>query len=203
MRKLILATFALAIVIPAPIAWGQNLVVNPDFATDVTGWSPDLTSTIDWNLLDADAVPASGSGVVTNLSTTAIEGSGARQCVEGITGETFYRSGVDILVPGGQSETGYAYLLVQWYPGAKCDGGQLGLDWTPNVQSSTPDAWYASSGYFRAPSATQSARVRLTVLKIEDLGTLQAHFDNVVFEEMIFGDGFESNDLTAWSTTVP
>jgi hypothetical protein len=63
--------------------------------------------------------------------------------------------------------------------------------------------WYTHPSFDRAPSGTQSARLRLTVLKNEGSGTLQAHFDRVVFQSLIFGDGFESGDTTAWSITVP
>jgi hypothetical protein len=202
MRKLLLATFALAIVIPAPIAWGQNLVVNPDFATDVADWFPDTKSTFVWSSLDADADPASGSGIVSNLSTTSNDASGASQCFDGIVGEVFYLVATNILLPSAQSETGKAHLLVQWFSGPGCGSGLLWLDTTPDIRSSTPDVWYSTCRYLQAPSGTQSARLRLSVWKNEDYGTLMAHFDNVVFEEMIFGDGFESNDLLAWSHTV-
>ena len=50
---------------------------------------------------------------------------------------------------------------------------------------------------------TESARLRLSVWKSEDSGTLEVHFDNVEFEEMIFVDGFESGDTSAWSAVVP
>jgi hypothetical protein len=203
MRGTARAIVALAIFFLAPTTWGQNLVINPDFATDVGDWSVYATSAIDWNSLDSEGSLASGSGLVTNMSTTALDATGARQCVEGLTGGSFYRFVADILVPSGQTETGKAYLLVQWYAGAKCDGGGLGLIWTPYIQSFTPDAWYTEPGYSKAPTAALSARLTLSVRKTEDFGTLQAHFDNVVFEEMIFGDDFESGDLTAWSQTVP
>jgi hypothetical protein len=193
----------LAIAFTAPVAWGQNLVVNPDFASDVGDWLVYATSAIDWNSLDSEGNVASGSGLVTNQSTTGGDATGARQCVEGLTGDSFYRFVADILVPSGQTETGNAYLLVQWYAGAKCDGGGVGINWTPYIQSFTPDVWYTEPGYSQAPSAAQSARLTLSVRKNENFGTLQAHFDNVVFEEMIFGDDFESGDLTAWSQTVP
>ena len=203
MRRIAFVILFLAIVFTAPVAWGQNLVVNPEFATDVAGWSPGLTATIDWSSLDADAAPASGSGLVTNSDTVAGDASGALQCVDGISGDAVHLVSAHILVPSGQSETGRADLLVQWYAGPGCGGGQLSNDSTTDVQSSTPDVWYASSSYLQAPSGTQSARLRLSVMKIEDYGSLQAHFDNVVFEEMIFGDDFESGDLSAWSQMVP
>jgi hypothetical protein len=202
MRVIAFATIALAVVISAPFAWGQNLAVNGDFDTDVTGWFPATTAAIDWTSLDADANPASGSALVTNLSTTAGDATGASQCIEGLTGEAFYLFAAEMLVPGGQSETGHAFLFVQWNDEAGCSG-YLGSAFSSQVQSSTPNVWYGVSEIVQAPLGTESARLRLSVLKHEDVGALQTHFDNVVFEELIFIDGFESGDTSAWSTTVP
>lgn len=203
MRICVLVTLSVGILVVAPVAWAQNLVFNPDFNTDVTGWTPSTTGTIEWSPLDAEGNPASGSALVTNRSTTAQDGTGPRQCIDGIDAGFFYLLAADVLVPSGQSETGYAELLVQWYDTPGCGGGLVGLNTTPGLSTSTPDAWYLDAGVFRAPTGTQSARLRLTVAKIEDYGTLQAHFDNVLLGLAIFGDGFESGDTTAWSHTVP
>jgi len=203
MRVVRFAALALAAVFPAPFAWGQNLVFNPTFDTDVAGWSAEGTSSIVWDSLDADGNPASGSALVTNLSTTANDSTGARQCVDGLTEATFYRFAADILVPGGQSETGHAHLLAQWYGGPGCGGGQVGLVDTFGISTSTPDVWYTDSVTAEAPAGTQSARLRLSIWKNEESGTLVAHFDNVEFANQIFSDGFESGDTTAWSATVP
>ena len=122
MHLLWVVALALAILLPAPFAWAQNLVLNPDFDTDVTGWYPSATAAIDWNPLDADNNPASGSALVTNLSTTAGDSTGASQCIEGLAGEAFYLLAAEVLLPGGQSETGYAHLFVQWNDEPGCLG---------------------------------------------------------------------------------
>ena len=203
MRILVVAALSIWILFPGPVAWGQNLVVNPDFDSDVSGWSTSATASIEWDPLDAEGDPASGSALVTNRSTTALDATGAWQCLDFIEAEAFYRLAAEVLVPSGQSETGYAELLVQWFDTPGCGGGQLGLNTTPGVSTSTPDAWYLDAGVVEAPAATQSARLRLSVLKIEDSGSLEAHFDNVEFVELVFFDGFESGDTTAWSAVVP
>jgi len=68
--------------------------------------------------------------------------------------------------------------------------------------TSTPDLWLPVSGWLTAPAGSQSARIRLNVLKVEGTGSLVAHFDNVSFAEGVFTDGFESGDSSAWSDTV-
>jgi hypothetical protein len=70
------------------------------------------------------------------------------------------------------------------------------------VLTTTPDLWLPVRGWLTAPAGSQSARIRLNVLKVEDTGSLVAHFDNVSLEEGIFADGLESGDTSAWSETV-
>jgi hypothetical protein len=47
------------------LCWAQNLLVNPDFDTGVSGWDPqgDYVSIV-WNALDASGSLFSGSGEV-------------------------------------------------------------------------------------------------------------------------------------------
>ena len=155
---------------------------NTRFDTDVTGWFPDISSSIDWNPLDADANPASsGSGLVTNLSSSAGDSSGARQCANETTeGETYFL-GAEVYIPSGQTETGWGDLLVQWFSEAGCSGSQIGLFITSAVPTSTPDLWLPVIGLPVAPAGSKSARVRLSVRKDAGVGSLAAHFDNVLF----------------------
>lgn len=192
---------ALAVVVGPTAAHGQNLVANPQFDSDVSEWAADATASIEWSPADAGGSPSSGSALVNNLSATANDSSGAYQCVDGIVAEVFYRVASEVMIPGGQVETGFAHLLVQWYSGPGCSGF-LDLAVTPGVSTTTPDAWYAIHTFAVAPVSAQSARLRLSIWKNEDSGMLRAHFDNVELERWIFVDGFESGDTSAWSGTV-
>jgi len=203
MRVFPFVILVLAAVFPVPSAWGQNPVSNSHFDTDVAGWTAGFDSTIEWNSFDANGSPTSGSALVTNLSTSALNSDGARQCLDGLTGGAVYRVAADVLVPGGQSETGNAELLVQWYPEPACSGGMIELALTPGVTTGTPDLWYRDWMLVGAPSGTQSARLRLSILKAGASGTLDAHFDNIEFAEQVFGDGFEDGTTDAWSSAVP
>ncbi len=203
MRVIFFAAVALVTFGQAPLASAQNLVANPTFDTGVSGWFPLSSASIDPDPLDADNDPTSGSALVTNLSTTAGDSTGALQCIDGITGETGFKMAADILVPDAQSETGYANLLVQWYGGPSCSGSQLGAYLTGIVPPSSPSVWITNSAIVESPSGTQSVRLRLSVRKFEESGTYHAHFDNVELEAIIFGDGFESSDTSAWSSAMP
>lgn len=203
MRVFRVSALFLAAVFVTQFASGQVVVSNPGFDADVIGWNAFAEASIVWSPLDALASPSSGSGLVTNMSPTALDATGARQCLEGVTGLADYLISANVLVPGGQSETGYTYLVVQWYDGLSCAGANLGFSLSPGVLNPTVDVWYRDWGTVEAPSAAQSARLLLMVLKHQDIGTLDAHYDNVEFIEIIFVDGFESGDTTAWSSVSP
>jgi hypothetical protein len=184
------------------MAYGQNLVSNPGFDTDVAGWSALSGATLAWDFLDAAGDPFSGSALVTNLSTNPLDGGGAAQCIDGLAGAQHYRLSAEINIPSGQLETGSGYLLVQWYGAAGCSSF-VGLSESPSVYSTTTDVWATSSIMVQSPLGTQSGRLRLSVLKNEAGGSLAAHFDNAWLEPAIFFDGFESGDVSAWSLTAP
>lgn len=196
------AALACAAILLAPPADGQNLVSNADFDSDVWGWTAGhLTASVVWDSLDSSGNPVSGSALVSNFSTTANDGTGAWQCIDGLVGGLTYRIAADIMVPSGQSNIGSAYLLVQWYSQPGCTGF-LDLFSGPEVATSMPDVWYTTVDAGEAPSGTQSARLRLSIWKVEDWGSLDANFDAARFEEALFLDGFESGTTGAWSSVV-
>lgn len=176
-----------------------QLLSNTQFDTDVSGWTASPPTTIDWDPLDVDASLVSGSALVTNFSDTVGDSTGARQCASGISEAITYEVGARIYIPGSQTETGRADILVQWYSDMSCTDF-ISTASSSSVQTTTPDEWLPVSGLLQAPAGCQSARVRLSVRKEEDSGSLAAHFDNVIFvSTLIFADGFESGDTSAWS----
>jgi hypothetical protein len=178
-----------------------QLLTNTRFDTDVSGWLAGNKSTVQWDPLDFEASPVSGSALVTNISDTTGDSDGPRQCVVGVVEGGAYEVAAEVYIPGAQSETGWADLLVQWYSDAGCKDF-LDLATTSRVLSSTPDAWLPVNGSLVAPAGSQSANVRLSVRKQQDTGSLAAHFDNVVFAPVIFSDDFESGTTCLWSATV-
>ncbi|MGB5174379.1 MAG: hypothetical protein WBQ30_06520, partial [Thermoanaerobaculia bacterium] len=63
-------------------AWGENVVVNPVFDTDVSGWTAEAEVSIAWSAIDASLDPSSGSAEVTNGVADANNGRGVNQCVD-------------------------------------------------------------------------------------------------------------------------
>ncbi|MEN8163027.1 MAG: hypothetical protein ABFS37_02770, partial [Acidobacteriota bacterium] len=119
-----------------------------------------------------------------------------------LTGGQIYHVAADILIPSGQSESGDAFILGKWYDQPGCSSGFLAFFETPKILTSTPDIWYSSANTAEAPPGTLAADFRLYITKQEAYGTVDAHFDHVIMEPILFTDGFESSDTSAWSTVV-
>jgi len=174
---------------------------NTTFDTDVSGWTPATSSTLAWDPFDADASPTSGSALVTNLSDTEVDSTGSLQCTDSIVETSTYAIRAEVYIPSGQSTSGLANIVVLWYAEPGCSV-LLDLAISSSALTSTPDVWLPVSGWLAAPAGSQSAGIWLDVLKVENTGSLAAHFDNVRFAEAISADGFESGDTSAWSETV-
>jgi len=181
-RSQILIIVALAALLPAGALHSQpNLLTNGGFGSNLAGWSLDNSKPseylAEWNGLDAAGAPGSGSVLLVNshpsggTQTTPIV-----QCVPVVGGET-YELDVQALIPGGQSRTGYFVSFVYWYPVADCLSSAISLAGYSEIH--TVGAWTANSTEIIAPPGAQGARVDLALLKVEGLGTLVAHADNL------------------------
>lgn len=176
--------FGAFLVFCSPLNLPAQVLIDDTFDENVDSWPASWMNTIVWDPLDALGNSSSGSALVTNISDDPNDATGPEQCVEGIEAGQFYRVGADVLVPGGQTETGTARMLLRWY-GDHCMGNQTG-GWavTNQIDSSVSDVWLPISAAGVAPKGTSSARIRLGILKSNADGSLAAHFDNVVFERL-------------------
>lgn len=196
---IVLASFALVV---TPVV--AQLVTNPTFDADVSGWSASYQQAlVEWSALDAGANPDSGSALVTNVAGGPGDGSGAYQCVGGIPAQATYWLTAVVQFPSGQTETGFADLLVQLFAEPGCKGSATGLVLSSAVNSSRQDQWLPLWKLFTTPALTQSLRLRLDLYKVEAGGSLGAHFDDVELFLAVFVDGFEVGDTSAWSMTEP
>ncbi len=174
---------------------------NPTFDTDVSGWTAAHAAELSWDSLDADASADSGSALVTNSSPIAVDSTGVSQCVGSILGGNDYELSAVIRIPSNQTATGLAHLVVLWFEEPDCST-LLDLETSSSLTSATTDTWSPIHAVLVSPAETQSASVRLDVLKVEDSSTLRAHFDTIVLAEGIFRSAFESGDTSAWSMAV-
>jgi len=182
----------------------QNLVVNPDFDTDVVGWSPFYDIDFIWDPLDYQGDPSSGSGFAASTDAPG-SNSGIVQCVEPIVaGEAYGLSGW-LNVSPSQAGDGYVGLFVWWRDGAGCTGTQTNALVTPYVASTT--GWEQQTAAPEvAPAGTVSATLYLNITKSSPLGVdYYVYFDGIDLHPAgsVFSDGFETGDTSRWSTAVP
>lgn len=171
-QRLLLALSALLLT-AAPAA-AQNLILNPGFDDDLSGWR---SQTAAWSALDAGGDPGSGSALGANshdsggtLGVTALS-----QCVAVDAGQS-YEYGMRTLLPAGQEHSGYAYFHAVWSPTFPCDGAPIRF--APGDQSPTAGAWAPLGNQDVAPAGAKGLTLILGIAKQGPGGTLQAHFDD-------------------------
>ena len=184
-----------------PCAEAQNLIVNGNFDSDVSGWTPlGASLSAEWDPSDYAGSPSSGSLLGTNDSPTSANLS-VVSCVDSISGGQPYQYTGWIKTPSGQTVTGLFRLYWYWYPLASCAGAQTLAASTPYMTSA--DDWiYVSTDSEIAPPGTMSAWLVLGIYKTSAVpGTFQVYYDGLDFRHtgINFADGFESGDISEWS----
>ncbi|HYU31598.1 MAG TPA: GDSL-type esterase/lipase family protein [Thermoanaerobaculia bacterium] len=201
---LILATMALP-------AQGVNLVTNPNFDQNVSGWEPLGTSGAPdslrfvWNPLDADRSPTSGSGemVFTYLVPTEYDGACAAvyQCVPDVVGGSEYVVGERLRIPSGQPADVQEWLNVLWRSDAAClfnlPGGYSSFTFTRPPF----DQWLGVGDRITAPAGAKSAEIRLMFCLFRPGGTVRMLVDSLaldgprrVLSFAALGDSFSSGE---------
>ncbi|MFI5182523.1 MAG: FG-GAP repeat domain-containing protein, partial [Thermoanaerobaculia bacterium] len=183
----------------------QNLIVNGNFDSNVLGWTFQDTGsfTLD-SSHDADSNPLSGSGRLENAIPLESGSARAMQCVA-VTGGKSNDIWARIRIPSGQTTSGYAMVVVQFYDGASCLGNSVGGVSTPQLNSTTTDTWVVSEVFSQAaPVAAVGARVNLWVNKTEATGSLVVDFDTLAFSPAVprMGD-FNGDGLAEMSVFRP
>lgn len=170
----------------------QNLLVNPDFDSDLQGWgigfwTPDWISDgfFSWGAVE---VTASASG---SFGSVALE-----QCVGVADGPHLLR--VAYRESGDSTVTGGAKLRLVWYAGPNCTSplGQVhDIDPVLGIL-----AWQVYlHNHVVPPDGTTSALVMI-IQSVDAAGSYIGHWDYLLFEPTpIFSNGFESGNTTAWN----
>lgn len=159
-------------------AAAQNVLVDPGFATSLTGWTVESGVSAGWSLLDIAGSAASGSALVTNSSGVAGFSGGVTQCVAVVPGvPVAFR--VRYRVPSGQTGTAKVQAALDYFSGPSCGGGAAGGvgNGTAAITSGF-DAWSDFTiGTVVIPSGVASALVGLRLVKVAAGGIVQAYFD--------------------------
>jgi hypothetical protein len=187
-RFCILFTMALPAAAPA-----QNLLVNGDFASDVSDWTyPDAQPI--WSGFDVNGASNSGSALGTNAAAAA--GSRVyvlRQCIP-IVEPGLYVLGVSAFTPTGQVDGNLLFSYVARANSPDCSGGAFiaGGLFLPSVGQ-----WrrYTSGTSLRisAPlTPGTTVEVLLGIDKTPVGGSFSGYFDAVsLVYDPIFNDGFQ------------
>jgi hypothetical protein len=176
----ILVTFCAA-------ASAQNLVQNPGFATDLSGWSVsnDENSIASWSNADSDGSATSGSVLITDTSATAGSlDTPIEQCLSVLGGASYVLS-TRFFFPSGQAASGLAETEILWVSSAStesCSGGYIsGNDVNASSTTEPSDTWIPVSKNVVAPPGAVRVMLRVGVDRQEETGMLSANFDDVSF----------------------
>jgi hypothetical protein len=190
----------------------QNLLKNPDFDTDLSGWSSEYLDGMPtfvppdgdcvWNPND---MGGSGSGCADCLASTlgfndANSWINLHQCVP-IAGVAQLVAEAHHLAPCGQSGNGSPELTLLYY-----ENGTF-MDYAADcvADESDCDKWHRSRcPGDHVPSSATSVCIVLLVSNSTSFSTFGVAFDEIkLMPGSIFDDDFESGNLSQWSGHVP
>lgn len=166
----------------AVTASAQNRVQNPNFDTDISGWTTVDGDVIvnSWNSDDLDGSGTSGSiSSVNTDSEPNLARRAASQCVPAEGGETYF-SGGGIRIPNTSSIISQSQITVVWHSDTACNSEPVGVTFTTFWRDE--GAWFSDYIEITAPEGTQSATIGLDQRKNPPEEVYEVHFDSVVFQ---------------------
>jgi VCBS repeat protein len=173
-----LARFGLPLVaasVLASQAMAVNLVTNPSFTGNTSGWT--VSSDVTYDAAD-DATSVLGSG----SARSAFVASGAStelalyECIAIAPGT--YTLGGKVLIPNGQLVSGAGQITVSFFSGGNCSTGFLTFD---SVSSPTTGSFQTISKTVTAPAGTTNAWVT-GQNQANGTGTHTVIWDDFVFD---------------------
>ncbi len=137
----------------------QNLVVNPGFDTDVSGWD-NIGSNVPWSSFDRNDDPGSGSAQQNVIGAPG--GGFTLYSCAGIRAGSEYAYGASVFVPGGITPGTLATAAVFWWDNADCSfpsGSVIAV--SPELQTTTTSTWVDLSGDAVAPPGALGGQLRI------------------------------------------
>ena len=173
----------LAVLASATAAGAANVIENPGFDDDTTGWAPTIASAITHDDADERGSLVSGSIEVTDTFVGNNANFAAYQCVPVVAGKT-YAYGASVRIPGGQpaGSIGGSVFINGWSTSPTCSPINIfdvpaGTALTVSVR----DAWGPTQNWATAPPGAQAAYFWLRGAASFD--GAKVLFDNVFFLE--------------------
>jgi hypothetical protein len=159
-----------------------NLLVNPGFDTDLSGWTVLFGRTASRSTLDAGNNPGSGSALVVNELNPS---NGATplvlaQCLAAFP-STIYSFGGLLRVPAGQPDFTSAQIIVHTYASGNCSGNALQ---TESESTDSVSGWESESKTFTTFPGVQSIFFALGVFKPTGVAVnASGLFDNLFLQQ--------------------
>ena len=198
--KRLRSALAFAFVLTVSSAAADNLLSNPEFDTDLSGWD----SFASWSTEDWESSLSSGSATMTNSIPSTSSVTVVKQCLTPATLANGYHLAGYILNPSGQSGEGYGKLTLSFFSAADCDDPSfiIGYD-TASVQQT--GTWEQVELTQATPAEAVSMKVYVFLQKIGEPGAVQLFTDHLLLEPQaaIFLDGFELGSTAEWSESEP
>ncbi len=175
-----------------------NKLGNPNFDNSLDDWTSSSSSQVLWDNDDASSAPTSGCASFFNFSgpETLI----LSQCIaaDDTIGHQF--GGKITYFVSNPGDPAISFSL-KAYDSANC-GGTLLETSSWDHENAVTEGQYQEFHYWAGPAAgTQSIEVVLAAA-VDTIGS-EVHFDDLLVIEMLFGDGFESGDVSGWSSSAP
>jgi hypothetical protein len=169
----------------APRVIAVNLVVNPSFAGNMSGWTIPPGTIFD-GARDATGVPGSGSARVSTefIDFAPFGRSGPSQCIAAGPGSYTLGGKIDAGCQGGCGNSGGA-IEVLYFSGTDCTTALIGSD--GGVRASTPAYFQALSKTIIAPAGTTHILITAKVFGLSGfrvgLGIFSGNFDDFVLDK--------------------
>lgn len=153
-----------------------NLLENPGFETDFTGWDQYFGRIGEWSSEDADNSGSSGSALLGNEGTSdGVVPLVLNQCLPAQAGQE-YQFGGDVRVPAGQPSGTSAYIFVYPFTNSDC-AGDLGT--FQNTGNSSGN-WVSIDSVITTGAGVQSILFAIGVFKPQgETADAEAYFDNL------------------------
>jgi hypothetical protein len=177
----------------------ENLLANPGFATNLSGWDQYFGRIGEWSAEDADTSSSSGSALLGNEGTSdGIVPLVLHQCIPVQAGEQ-YLFGGEVLVPGGQPSGTAGWIFAYPFLNANCSGDLGGFENTGSANGS----WTSIGSSITVGAGVQSVLFTIGVFKpAGETDDGEAYFDNLYFYNPE-GEGFLVNPSMAASWFDP
>jgi hypothetical protein len=185
---LLLAAPILSITLPAT---AQNLLGNPDFTSNISGWTPAGSGTSTPNGTVGSPAPGSAQLDLDDPSGNTLT-QAVQRCVTITPGRTYAISGrgrIGAVTSGGSN----IFILVQFFENVGCTGASTSTIATQgaSVPGTPGDFVEHTSGQIVATATQDSARFTAQV-QTGGPGSIQGWVDHLVLiEDAIFKDGFQ------------